>query len=70
MMSTQTKPLRIFVVDDHKDIADGLADVLRMKGHEVEVAYNGQQAIRIFREKEFDISFMDVMMPGMNGVES
>ncbi|MDJ0942735.1 MAG: response regulator [Kiloniellales bacterium] len=69
-MSTQTKPLRIFVVDDHKDIADGLADVLRMKGHEVEVAYNGQQAIRIFREKEFDISFMDVMMPGMNGVES
>lgn len=70
MMSTQTKPLRIFVVDDHKDIADGLADVLRMKGHEVEVAYNGQQAIRIFREREFDISFMDVMMPGMNGVES
>ncbi len=69
-MSTQTKPLRIFVVDDHKDIADGLADVLRMKGHEVEVAYNGQQAIRIFREREFDISFMDVMMPGMNGVES
>ena len=70
MMSSETKPLRIFVVDDHKDIADGLADVLRMHGHEVEVAYNGQQAIRIFREKEFDISFMDVMMPGMNGVES
>ncbi len=62
--------MRIFVVDDHRDIAEGLADVLRLHGHEVEVAFNGEQAIRIFREQDFDIAFMDVMMPGMNGVES
>ena len=64
------RPLRIFVVDDHRDVAEGLADVLRLNGHEVEVAYNGEQAVRIFRERDFDIAFMDVMMPGMNGVES
>ena len=69
-MKTVDKPLRIFVVDDHRDVAEGLADVLRMHGHEVEVAFNGEQAIRTFREKDFDIAFMDVMMPGMNGVES
>ena len=69
-MSTTDKPMRIFVVDDHRDVAEGLADVLRMHGHEVEVAFNGEQAIRTFRERDFDIAFMDVMMPGMNGVES
>ena len=62
--------MRIFIVDDHRDVAEGLADVLRMHGHEVEVAHNGEQAIRIFKEQDFDIAFMDVMMPGMNGVES
>jgi DNA-binding NtrC family response regulator/two-component sensor histidine kinase len=69
-MTNPSRPLRIFVVDDHRDVAEGLADVLRMHGHEVEVAFNGEQAIRVFREKDFDIAFMDVMMPGMNGVES
>lgn len=64
------RPLRVFVVDDHHDVADGLADVIRMHGHEVVVANNGEQAIRIFKEQDFDIAFMDVMMPGMNGVES
>ena len=34
--------MRIFVVDDHRDIAEGLADVLRLHGHEVEVAFNGK----------------------------
>ncbi len=62
--------MRIFVVDDHEDIAEGLADVLRLHGHDVEIAHNGQQAIRVFQEQEFDLAFMDVMMPGMNGVES
>ena len=69
-MISNSQPLRIFVVDDHRDVAEGLADVLRMHGHEVTVAFNGEQAIRIFRDQDFDIAFMDVMMPGMNGVES
>lgn len=64
------RKLRTFIVDDHHDIADGLAEVLRIHGHEAEVAYTGEQAVRVFREKDFDIAFMDVMMPGMNGVES
>ncbi len=62
--------MRIFIVDDHRDVAEGLADVLRMHGHEVEVAHNGEQAIRIFKEQDFDIAFMDVMMPGMNGAKA
>ena len=62
--------MKIFVVDDHRDIAEGLAEVLRMQGHEVDVAFGGEQAVRMFKENDYDIAFMDVMMPGMNGVES
>ncbi|NNG05930.1 MAG: response regulator [Inquilinus sp.] len=62
--------MRVFVVDDDRDLADSLAEVLELSGHEVEIAYSGEEAVRIFREKDFDISFLDVVMPGMNGVDS
>ncbi len=62
--------LNIFVVDDDRDVAEGLADVLEMSGHRVTLAHSGQEAIEIFAQQDFDIALMDVMMPGMNGVES
>jgi DNA-binding response OmpR family regulator len=64
------KSLKIFVVDDDKDAAQGLAEVLEMFGHQVQQAFNGEEAVRIFKEQDFDVSLMDIMMPGMNGVES
>ena len=64
--------MKIFVVDDDRDFAEGLVDVLEMAGHEVAVAFNGQDALEalIQCDFDFDVAFMDVMMPGMNGVES
>ena len=62
--------LKIFVVDDDADVADALAEVLELNGHEVKVAYGSQQAIETFQKEDFDLAFMDVMMPGKNGVES
>jgi two-component system, NtrC family, response regulator HydG len=64
------KPLRIFIVDDDQDFAESLAEVLTGAGHEVELCFDGETAVRIFREKEFDITFMDVKLPRQNGVES
>ena len=65
-----SKPLRILVVDDDRDHADSLAELFEIEGHSVETAYNGEGAIAAFTRSEFDIAFMDVMMPNMNGVES
>ena len=62
--------MRIFVVDDDRDLAESLAEVLELSGHEVEIAFSGEQAVEIFRQKDFDISFMDVVMPGMNGFQA
>lgn len=65
-----TRPLRILVVDDDADFANVLADYLRLEGHELEVAFDGESAVAKMTERDFDITFMDVRLPGKNGVES
>jgi CheY-like chemotaxis protein len=64
------KNLRILVVDDDRDFAEGIADALELHGHEIAVAHSGEEALETFTETEFDLTFMDVKMPGWNGVES
>lgn len=64
------KNLRILVVDDDRDFAEGIADALELHGHEIVLAHSGEQALEIFTEAEFDVTFMDVKLPGWNGVES
>ena len=64
------RPLRIFIVDDDRDFARGLAVLLEIEGHHVELAFDGETAVRKFRKMNFDVTFMDVRLPGMNGVES
>jgi two-component system, NtrC family, response regulator HydG len=64
------EPMRVFIVDDDRDLAESLAIALEGSGYQVEMAYSGEEAIKIFSEKTFDIAFMDVKLPGKNGVES
>ena len=64
------KPLRVFIVDDDRDFAEGLALLMQVEGHEVTLAFSGEQALKLFQREEFDITFMDVRLPGMSGVES
>lgn len=62
--------MRVFVVDDDADFAESLALALEGHGHSVARATSGEEAVRRFREEDFDIAFMDVRLPGRNGVES
>lgn len=64
------RPLKVFIVDDDRDFAEGVALSLEMAGHEVDFAHSGEEAVRRFREQDFDVTLMDVRMPGLNGVES
>jgi two-component system, OmpR family, response regulator len=62
-------PLRVLVVDDHRDTADALAWVLQKTGHQVRAAYDGASAIRAFEELSPHVVFQDLLLPGMSGLE-
>ena len=64
------KALTILVVDDDIDNAHSLGELFEMEGHNVKVVHSGEAAIAAYLHGSFDVAFMDVMMPGMNGVES
>ena len=59
----------IIVVDDSRDFAETMADILRLNGHNADVAFSGEAAVSLFEKKKFDIAFIDVKLPGKNGVE-
>ncbi len=61
--------VRILVVDDELGIREGCRRALTPYGFEVEVAENGPTGLRKLREGRFDVLLLDVMMPGMTGLE-
>ena len=62
--------MNIFIVDDDRDFAESLGLVFEGKGHDVFMAYSGEKAIEKLQNETFDVIFMDIKLPGMNGVES
>lgn len=60
---------RIMVVDDEKEITEILGRLLRKKGYEVQAANNGQEALDMLGEFKPDIMLLDIMMPGIDGLE-
>ena len=59
----------ILVVDDNKDFALSLADLLGMEGLKTEVAFSGRAAINAASEKDFDGFVIDIGLPDMTGVD-
>jgi CheY-like chemotaxis protein len=64
------RSLKVFVVDDDRDFAEGIGLSLELEGHEVTFAYSGEEAVSRFGGIDCDVTLMDVRMPGMNGVET
>ena len=60
---------KVLVVDDEKLIVKGIRFSLEQDGMEVDCAYDGEEALRMAREKEYDIILLDVMLPKMDGFE-
>ncbi len=64
------KKLSVLIVDDDVDLGDSLLDILEAKGYDVTYVSSGNKAISKIEEKKYDVIFMDIRMPGMNGVET
>ena len=64
------RAVKIIVVDDEPVIADTLVNILNGEGHDALAASNGKSALVWARKFSPDVVVTDVMMPGMNGVET
>lgn len=60
----------ILVVDDDPSMCNVLKDILEIKGYKTGIAGSGKEAIMLVKEKEFNIVFIDVKMPVLNGLET
>jgi signal transduction histidine kinase/CheY-like chemotaxis protein len=66
---SQPSSLRILVVDDNRDAADSIAEIVRMMGHQPVVAYSGLKAVQVAAEMDADLVFIDIGLPEMDGYE-
>jgi len=60
---------RILVVDDDNDLIEGLRWYLEAEGFQIIATNDGESAIKIFREQKPVLVVLDIMMPGMDGLE-
>jgi PAS domain S-box-containing protein len=60
---------RVVVVDDNEDAASGLAELLRIKGHEVAVAHSGAAGIEMAADFHPDVVLLDIGLPDLDGHE-
>jgi signal transduction histidine kinase/ActR/RegA family two-component response regulator len=68
--ATPAAARRILVADDNHDAADSLAFMLRLAGHEVRIAYDGQQALDMAEVFRPALALIDIGMPRLNGYET
>lgn len=60
---------KILIVDDEKEICEEFKDILQEEGHDVDVALNGADGLQKIEQITFDLVFLDVLMPRMEGRE-
>ena len=61
--------MKILVVEDEKEIADGIQAILRQEGYESDAVYDGEEGLDYIRTDVYDLVLLDVMLPGMNGFD-
>jgi len=59
----------ILIVDDEKAIRKTLSEILSYEGYKIDEAGDGEEGIRKFRDKEYDVILCDIKMPKMDGIE-
>jgi signal transduction histidine kinase/ActR/RegA family two-component response regulator len=60
---------RVLVVDDNVDAAESSAFLLRFSGHQVEIAHDGEAALRAVRDFRPEVVLLDIGLPGMSGYD-
>ena len=61
---------RLLIVDDEKKIREMIGKFASHEGHEVSLACDGKEALKLFETNDYDVVILDVMMPEMDGYET
>jgi len=65
-----TEPVSVLVVDDNEDLLETFSLILKGFGYRVDTAGDGFSAVNKFQRQHFDVILMDIVMPGIDGVET
>lgn len=60
---------KILVIDDEQGIRQGTKRALTAQGYQVDTAENGDQGLELIKQNSYDLILLDVMMPGISGIE-
>jgi DNA-binding NtrC family response regulator len=61
---------RVLMVDDEKEFIQTLSERLTLRGYDVTTAFSGEEAVEKVKSYLFDVTILDVLMPGMSGIET
>ncbi len=62
--------IRVLLVDDEKDFLEMMGFWLKQQGYTVQTVLDGESAVKLVREGATDIVFLDINMPGLDGIET
>ncbi len=69
-MIKQESNASILIVDDEESVGLGMSELLKDVGFNANYVINGTEALKAVEEQEYRLIFMDIVMPGMNGLET
>lgn len=69
-MNTQGQKSKILIVDDDDIVGIGMSELLKDSGFDAAYATSGADAVEKAHKERYGLIFMDIVMPGMNGVEA
>lgn len=62
--------IRLLLADDDRVLSDLLTEYLSGEGYEVKQVFDGESAVALMRNENFDLAVLDIMMPGRNGLDA
>jgi two-component system NtrC family response regulator len=66
---TETKQIKLLIVDDEVDFLNSVAKRLELRSFDVTPVTNGEDALKAAKKGQFDLALLDLKMPGMDGTE-
>lgn len=69
-MAEKKMRVKVLVVDDEESVGVGMSEILKDEGFEAAYVISGMDAVEAVKKDDYRVVFMDMLMPGMNGLDA